>query len=160
SAFRKCSKTFNTLAIALGLCTSSSFQRLKRGYKFRKITQLQNTQLPDLFGSSSLYLQLFRCSGLGCRQTGGQHPIRRTRNIRQANPMAKLDRRRIASVLATNSDFESRIGTPSSLNTNLHQLAHAFLIQALKGIILQDSLAQICGQEGIDVIARKSVIGL
>jgi len=52
--------------------------------------------------------------------------------------MAELNRRRIAAVLAADTDVQLRIHCLAKLNGHFHQLAYAVLIQLRKGIVFKD----------------------
>ena len=50
-------------------------------------------------------------------------------------------------MLAADSDFQLRPGLPSPLHSDFNQLADSFLIENLEGIVLQNALVDVNGQE-------------
>src|SRR3954462_6498930 len=60
-------------------------------------------------------------------------------------------------MFAANSDFQIRPRLPSLFHRNLHQLAHAFLIDGGKRIALQYPTLNVSWQEFADVVAREPI---
>src|SRR3954463_4495106 len=63
-------------------------------------------------------------------------------------------------MLTADADLQIRTRLATFLYAHLHQLSDAFTIKDGKRILLQDSLAQVCRQELVDVITREAESGL
>src|SRR5229473_1709777 len=110
-----------------------------------------------LFRPAALGLQLFRCRSLCCRQPRCQHAIRRAGNIVQADLVAELNRRRIATMFAADSNLQVRARLASLFDGSLHQLAHTFLVDGREWIALQNAALNVSRQELADVVTREAV---
>src|SRR5438132_8620707 len=74
--------------------------------------------------------------------------------------MAELHRRRLASVLTADSHFQFGARLAALLDSNAHQFSHALAINHLEWILFEDALAQVRGQNLVDVITREAEGGL
>ena len=74
--------------------------------------------------------------------------------------MAELDGLGIAAVFAADADLEVGAGFAALDGRHLDELADAVLIERGEGVLLEDSLGQVLGQELVDVVAREAEGGL
>src|SRR5215469_8389970 len=74
--------------------------------------------------------------------------------------MAELDRRRLAAMLAADADFQVWPSLAAAFGGDLHQLAHAFLIERVERILLDDPFREIRRQNLVHVVAREAPGGL
>ena len=83
------------------------------------------------------------------------------RDVVEAEPVAEIDRRRIASVLAADAEPEVGPRLPAALDRDAHEVAHPRLIERLERVVDEDALLEIAGEErSLGVIARESERGL
>ena len=68
--------------------------------------------------------------------------------------MTELDRRRFASVLTTDANFQAGACFPPALGGDLDQLSDSILVEDRKWILLEDAFFQIGRQHLVDVVAR------
>src|SRR5262249_34680968 len=113
-----------------------------------------------LFRPTGLHFQLIRRGRLRRSQARREHTERRAGDVRQPDLVAVHHRLRIAAVLAADSQLDVGPGLASPLYTHLHQLAHAFLVNGGKWIVLEHAFFDVGRQEGADIVARESVHGL
>src|ERR1017187_7622828 len=103
----------------------------------------------------ALHLGLIaRDSRLRRRQPRDRHAVRRAGNVIHADAVAELHRTRPPAVLAADADFEFGIGLASQLDSHLHQLADAFLIEDGERIVGEDLVLLVVLLELRIVVAR------
>ena len=71
--------------------------------------------------------------------------------------MAELDGLRIAAVFSADADLEIGASFAPALGAHFNQLTHSGLIERGKGILLEDSLLQVLGEELVNVVTRDAV---
>ncbi len=91
--------------------------------------------------------------GLGRRQPGDRHAERRARDIVHADVVAEVDAGGVAAVLAADADLEVGLGGASLLCSHLDELTDAGDIEGLEGVVGEEVLLEVVGQEGVDVVA-------
>src|SRR3954464_7250258 len=92
-------------------------------------------------------------SGLRGSQTSDRHSERRTTDIGEAQLIAELHAVRIATVLTADPELYIRAGAAALLHRDLHQLAHASLINRGERILLNDFQFLVRRQEGTGVVS-------
>src|SRR6266849_8414753 len=70
--------------------------------------------------------------------------------------MAELDRRRITAVFAADPYLELRAGLAATLDADADQFSLALAVDHRKRVLFQDTFCQVCGQDLVDVVARKA----
>src|SRR5712692_2754204 len=70
--------------------------------------------------------------------------------------MAELDRRRITAVFAADPYLELRAGLAATLDADADQFSHTLAVDHRKRVLFQDTFCQVCGQDLVDVVARKA----
>src|SRR5213594_1395054 len=106
--------------------------------------------------SPALSRRLARDHRLRRCQSRDRHTVRRTAHIVESHLITKLDRWRIAAVLAADSDFELRTGGPALLHAGPHKRPNTFTIQFLERVGLEDSLRHVVGDDLTRIIARET----
>src|SRR5262245_17448459 len=74
------------------------------------------------------------------RELRDRHAERRAGHVVQPDPVAELHARRVAAVLAADAQLELGPGLPALLRGDLHQRAHALLVQRHERVLRQDLL--------------------
>src|SRR6185437_10141071 len=110
-----------------------------------------------LFGSSCLHAELVLRAGLRSGQTRGEDAVRRAGHIGESDAVAIRDGLGIAAVFTADAELKIRTDLASSGHAQLNQIAHAFLVDGGKRIILENAAINIGRQEGADIITRKAV---
>src|SRR5439155_27043026 len=86
-----------------------------------------------------------------------RHPEWRATHVVQPKFMTEFDGRRVAAVLAADSDFQLCIGRPPLLDTNAHELADAFAVERLKWVHWPDAFLDVAQQElGLGIVPREA----
>ena len=91
-----------------------------------------------------------------CRKYSYRHTVRRAGYIVQADLVAELDRRRIAAVLAADSEFDIGSCSFALRRSYLYQFAYAFLVKLRKRIRLEYLLLVLIAQELARVVTAES----
>src|SRR5439155_6605632 len=94
--------------------------------------------------------------GLSGGEARDRDPEGRARDVVEPDPVAELDARRIASVLAADPDLQARPRLAAQLHTDLHELSDAPLVELLERVGRQDLAPHVFGQELAGVVARKA----
>src|SRR5688572_5680884 len=82
----------------------------------------------------------------------GDHE-RRARDVGHVHPVTELDGRRLAAVLAADADLEVGARATPALDADLDELAHTLLVEDREGIVRQQPLLEVVGQELRHVVA-------
>ena len=90
------------------------------------------------------------------RQTRDRDAVRRAGNIVQTDVVAELDGRRIAAVLAADTEVHGRTGRFTHLDRHIHQFAYADRVEAGERVGFVDLVLVVRGQEFAGVVARES----
>src|SRR5262245_25041773 len=133
---------FRRLAASWSVATSSPRKGVVTG---------MNT--PSKLGIGASRLRALAESRLGRREAGDGDHEGRAGHIGHPDAVAELDRGRLPAVLTADADLEVRTRAPPALDTDLDELAHAFLVEDGEGIVGQHALLEIVGQELRDVVA-------
>ena len=107
----------------------------------------------------SLSIRLFPSFANSClrrSESCDRNAERRAGNIVQTNLVAELNGRRIAAVLAADTDVERRIDRLAELDGHFHQLADANLVELCERIVLKDLNVIICGEELAGVVTGEA----
>ena len=102
-------------------------------------------------------LLLILDSRLSRRKSCDRNTERRAGNISQTNLVAELNGRRIAAVLAADTNVHIGSGLLAELDSHFHQLADACLVELCKRIVLEDLSVIVSVQELARVITREAV---
>src|SRR5207253_4633952 len=95
-------------------------------------------------------------SGMGCGQARYGNSIRRTAHVVQSDLVAESDRLRVAAVFAADADLQIGFDVPATLGADTHQLADAFGVQYLEGIIGKNFSIDITREEAARVITAQT----
>src|SRR6187399_1779609 len=95
-----------------------------------------------------------------CREPRNRHAKWRARHVVHAHVVAKRDRLRIATVLATDADLEIWSRRTSIAHRHRDQLANAALVELLERIFRQQSFLEIVWQEAPRIVATEAERGL
>src|SRR5215467_10847398 len=98
--------------------------------------------------------------GLGGGQTGDRHAIGAAAYVVHADAVAEADAGGFAAMLAADADFEIVAGFATFLDSHLHQLADAFLVEDGEWVVGEDLLVLVVLLELRVVVARKTHGGL
>ena len=96
-------------------------------------------------------LVLFQ-NGMRRGQSSNWNPVRRTRHIVQAEPVAEDHRGRVSAMLTADPKLDITARGFTALGRCSNQLANAFLIDRHKWIFLIDPLLFVRGQEPARII--------
>ena len=103
------------------------------------------------------YLRLFLVDGgMGCGQARDWHAEGGAAHVVQAHLVEEFDGGGITAVLAAHAQFDAGAAFAAQGDGGLNQLADAVLIQAGKGVGLQDLLLVVGVQELRRVLAAKA----
>src|SRR5215212_531966 len=91
-------------------------------------------------------LVLFYCR-LSRSQYRNRDPMGRSADIIEADIAAKLDRPRIASMLAADSNLYILFHPPRHVDSHFHESANSFGINALKGVHAHDPFFEVKWEE-------------
>src|SRR6516164_11524914 len=91
---------------------------------------------------------------------GDRYSVWRAGHVIQTDRLAKADRRWIATMLATNAEFQPRAGRSSALGGKAHELADPVDIEGHERIALEDPEPLIGPGKARSVIARQAKDGL
>ena len=94
--------------------------------------------------------------GLRSCETCDGNAVRRAGNIVQADLVAELDGRRIAAVLAADTEVHGRSGRFAHLDRHVHQLAHADLVELRERIGFVDLVLVVRRQELARIVTREA----
>src|SRR5262245_52221862 len=89
-----------------------------------------------------------------------RHAERRARHIFEAEQMAERDRRRIAAVLAADSDLEFGARLAPTLDADTHQFADALAVDRHERIGLQDAARGVGTKEACGIVTADTEAGL
>src|SRR5688572_33050278 len=84
---------------------------------------------------------------LGRREARDRDTVGRAADIVQAGAVAELNRLGVAAVLAADADLEVAAGGAAALRADLHQLAHALLVERHEGVVGEDPALDVARQE-------------
>src|SRR5438067_729623 len=88
-------------------------------------------------------------------EPGDGHAVRRAADVVEAEPVAELDRLRVAAVLAADAELDRRLHLAPALDGDAHQLTDAFLVERLEWVALDDAFLEIEREElALGVVAR------
>src|SRR5215469_1797306 len=98
---------------------------------------------------------------LGGGQAGHRDAVGAAGHVVQAEFVARVDRVRVAAVLAANADLEVRPGGAALADRPVHQTAHALAVDGLERVDLEDLLLQVPDDElALGVVPRVAERGL
>src|SRR4029078_3691101 len=99
--------------------------------------------------------------GLRRRQPRKRDAVRRAAHVVEADPVAELDRRRLAAVLAADAELDVRLRLPPPLDADPHQVALALLVERLEGVPLEHTVLEVEREElALGVVAGHPECGL
>src|SRR5207247_11252759 len=81
--------------------------------------------------------------GLRRREPGDGNAERGAGHVVHPRVVAELDRAGLAAVLAADADLEVAARPPAQAHGGLDQLADAFLVEDLEGVVLQDAVLHV-----------------
>ena len=84
--------------------------------------------------------------GLGRREAGHRHAERRAGHVVEADPLALVDRRRVAAVLAADADLEVRARRAALVHGHLH-LVGDHVVQGLERVLREDPVLDVLEEE-------------
>src|SRR5205814_7134636 len=90
--------------------------------------------------------------GLRRGEPGDRNAERRARHVIHAGVVAELHRARLAAVLAANPDLQIGASAPAQPHRDLDELADPFLVEHLEGVLVQDTVLDIEGEEPAGVV--------
>src|SRR5436305_14938620 len=85
--------------------------------------------------------------GLSGREPREGHAVGRARHVVEAEPVAEMNRRGIAAVLAADPELEVLPGRAATLDRDSHQVADARLVERLERIALEHAVLEVVRQE-------------
>jgi hypothetical protein len=91
---------------------------------------------------------------LSRRQTSGGYAIRGTRHIIETKTVTELNAFRIATVLATDSNFEALVSLSTACNGQANETTNSFRIEYLERIFREDTGCYIAAEKPPGVVAR------
>ena len=94
-------------------------------------------------------------SRLRRRESSDRNPVRGTAHVVQPDFVTESDGARLAAVFAADAELEVRLDASPLLNSDLHQLTNAGLINRLERIDSQDFLRNIRFEELVRVVSRE-----
>src|ERR1051326_450632 len=109
---------------------------------------------------TSIFFASRRERRLRCAEPRDGSPEWRTGDVIQARLVAEADGIRIAAMLAANPKLQLGPALPAPLDRDLDQFAHAFAIDADKGIAFDQPAREIFAEETAGVVARDAKGGL
>src|SRR6202023_1883569 len=92
---------------------------------------------------------------LGRSKPGDRHPERRTGDVIEPGALEKVDRGRIARVLAADSELDVRPRLPAPRGGDFDELAHALPIDGGERAGGKNSLRRVLAKERAGIVARK-----
>src|SRR4029077_7796440 len=88
------------------------------------------------------------------REPRERHAIRRAADVVEPEPMAELDRLRVAAMLTADAELDLFLGATPSLDTDAHELADPGLVERLERILLDDAVLEVaCEALPVGVVA-------
>src|SRR4051812_178094 len=89
------------------------------------------------------------------REAGERDPVRRAADVIEPDPVAELDRRRLAAVLAADAELDVRLRLPPPLHRDPHQVSDTFGVEHLERVALEHAVLEVEREElPLRVVAR------
>ena len=98
----------------------------------------------------------FLNGGLGCSQTCDGHAERRAAHVVQAGLVEEADRGGVTTVLTADAALQFGALATATVDTQLHQLANAFLVEGVERIVGDDLLVDVAFHDGVDIVAAEA----
>ena len=103
--------------------------------------------------------RLFHCCLRG-REPSDRHPVGRARHVVEADPLAELDRRGIATVLAANAELDVGPCLAAAIHGDRDELPDPVDIDRDEGIDIEDALMLVVREEIRRIVAADTERGL